>query len=135
MLAPNILEDNSLLFENNKKCVMSSYKNNRLAPSPKYLAKCPPMYAIHLKATQSPEEKSIFLKLEGDKTDDQKNREEMLLAQLMTLVKQRDQLVQIEDTQVQQRYVLLNLLKYLMVQIGLWIHLLYTILKDTVQAH
>ena len=97
---------------------MSSYKNNRLAPSPKYLAKCPPMYAIHLKATQSPEEKSIFLKLEGDKTDDQKNREEMLLAQLMTLVKQRDQLVQIEDTQVQQRYVLLNLLKYLMVQIG-----------------
>ena len=28
----------------------------------------------------------------------------MLLSQLMTLVKQRDQLVQIEDTEVQRRY-------------------------------
>eukprot|EP00794_Sanderia_malayensis_P015799 gene15799-17392_t len=40
---------------------------------------------------------------EGDKTDDVKEKEEMLLSQLMMLVKQRDQLVQIEDTQVQQR--------------------------------
>ena len=40
---------------------------------------------------------------EGDKTDDMKKREETLLSQLMMLVKQRDQLVQIEDTQIQQR--------------------------------
>jgi len=38
---------------------------------------------------------------ESQRTDDHKDREEMLLSQLMTLVKQRDQLVQIEDTEVQ----------------------------------
>ena len=47
---------------------------------------------------------SIFF-LESQRTEDHKNREEILLSQLMTLVKQRDQLVQIEDTQVQQRYI------------------------------
>ena len=46
---------------------------------------------------------SYFAISEGDKTDDMKKREETLLSQLMMLVKQRDQLVQIEDTQIQQR--------------------------------
>lgn len=46
---------------------------------------------------------SFFPPLENDKTDDIRQREETLLAQLVTLVNQRNRLVQIEDTQLQQR--------------------------------
>ena len=43
--------------------------------------------------------------LEYEKTDEIREREENLLTQLVTLVNQRNRLVQIEDTQLQQRYV------------------------------
>lgn len=48
----------------------------------------------------------LALSLEIEKTEEIHHREETLLTQLVTLVNQRNQLVQIEDTQLQQRFVL-----------------------------
>ena len=46
---------------------------------------------------------SLLPIIEADKTEETRQREETLLQQLVMLVNQRNQLVQIEDTQLQQR--------------------------------